>query len=146
MTISACSPRSAVLPRRKMTSLFLSSLLSKVSWQVQIFVLYCSHFMIGWKRLLLADGPRQSINALTLYSFYLSKLNDGPVLKLSKYSDNFITSTLLVVMLFTVLVFVLSMLLLIAAGICYVPLLCYIRGNLKVCYYQSIFDVCANAL
>jgi hypothetical protein len=85
----------------------------------------------SWKRLLLADGPRQSINALTLYSFYLSKLHDGPILKLSKYSDNFITSALLVVMLFTVLVFVLSMLLLIAAGICYVPLLCYIQGNLK---------------
>lgn len=85
----------------------------------------------SWKRLLLADGPRQSINALTLYSFYLSKLHDGPILKLSKYSDNFITSTLLVVMLFTVLVFILSMLLLIAAAICYVPLLCYIQGNLK---------------
>ena len=29
--------------------------------------------VIGWKRLLFADGPRQSINALTLYSFYLSQ-------------------------------------------------------------------------
>ncbi|KAF8528762.1 hypothetical protein BU17DRAFT_37819 [Hysterangium stoloniferum] len=85
----------------------------------------------GWKRLLLADGPRQSINALTLYGFYLSKLHDGPVFKLSKYSDNFITSALIVATLFTVLVFVISLILLIAAGIFYVPLLCYIRGNLK---------------
>jgi len=84
-----------------------------------------------WKRLLLADGPRQSINALTLYSFYLSKLDDGPVLKLSKYSDNFITSALIVVTLFTVTIFIISLLLLITAGIFYVPLLCYIRGNLK---------------
>jgi len=85
----------------------------------------------GWKRLLLADGPRQSINALILYGFYLSKLHDGPVFKLSKYSNNFITSALIVATLFTVLVFAISMILLIAAGICYIPLLCYIRGNLK---------------
>jgi len=85
----------------------------------------------GWKRLLLADGPRQSINALTLYGFYLSKLNQGPVFDLKKYSNNFITSALIVVTLFTVLVFVISLILLIIAGICYVPLLCYIRGNLK---------------
>jgi hypothetical protein len=32
----------------------------------------------------------------------------------------------------TVVVFAGSMLILIMAGICYVPLLCYIRGNLKV--------------
>ncbi|KAF8592682.1 hypothetical protein K439DRAFT_1323543 [Ramaria rubella] len=85
----------------------------------------------GWKRLLLADGPRQSINALTLYGFYLSKLHDGPVFDLKKYSDSFITSALIITTLFTVLVFALSMVLLIAAGICYVPLLCYIQGNLK---------------
>lgn len=88
-------------------------------------------FEIGWKRLLLADGPRQSINALNLYGFYLSKLHDGPVLDLKKYSDNFITSALIVVTIFTVLVFLISMILLITAAICYVPLLCYIRGNLK---------------
>jgi len=85
----------------------------------------------GWKRLLLADGPRQSINALTLYGFYLSKLHEGNVFDLKKYSDNFVTSALIIATLFTVLVFIISMVLLIAAGIFYVPLLCYIQGNLK---------------
>jgi len=93
----------------------------------------------GWKRLLLADGPRQSINALTLYGFYLSKLHEGPVFDLKKYSDNFIPSALIITTLFTVLVFIISMILLIAAGIFYVPLLCYIQGNLKV-FHLSCCD------
>lgn len=35
-------------------------------------------------------------------------------------------------MMFTVIVFAGSVLLLLIAAICYVPLLCYIQGNLKV--------------
>jgi len=90
----------------------------------------------SWKRALFADGPRQTINALTLYSFYLAK-NTGPsqdnrpFYYLPKYSDNFITTALIISVLFAVLVFAGSMLLLLAAGVCYIPLLCYIQGNLK---------------
>lgn len=89
-----------------------------------------------WKRLLLADGPRQTINALTLYSFYLAKSSDGGNWwEISKYitwdSKDMVTDILLVSMAFTVLIFIGSLLLLIAAAILYVPLLCYIRGNLK---------------
>lgn len=87
----------------------------------------------GWKRLLFADGPRQSINALTLYAFYLSKEDDGPFWQVSKYFDgDYITSALTVSTAFTVFVFALSLLMLIIAGICYIPLLCHIQGNLKV--------------
>jgi hypothetical protein len=39
---------------------------------------------------------------------------------------------------FTVVVFAGSLLLLLVAGICYVPLLCYIRGNLKVCCFNLL--------
>jgi hypothetical protein len=90
----------------------------------------------SWKRVLFADGPRQVINALTLYSFYLAVNNPAspdqrPWWTLTKYSDNFITTGLIITLLFTVLVFIGSMLLLLAAGICYIPLLCYIQGNLK---------------
>lgn len=89
-----------------------------------------------WKRLLLADGPRQTINALTLYSFYLAKSSEpGPWWQISKYmqwdSKDMVTDVLLVSMTFTVLIFIGSLLLLIVAAILYVPLLCYIRGNLK---------------
>ncbi|CAE6361232.1 putative vacuolar membrane protein YJR054W OS=Saccharomyces cerevisiae (strain ATCC 204508 / S288c) GN=YJR054W PE=1 SV=1 [Rhizoctonia solani AG-1 IB] len=84
----------------------------------------------GWKRLLLADGPRQSINGLILYSFW--KVNGGSW-NFEDYLDSKdpLTSALFFTMLFTVLVFASSVLLLLVAAVCYVPLLCYIQGNLK---------------
>lgn len=89
----------------------------------------------GWKRLLLADGPRQAINAITLYSFYLSKQDskNNEWDDFSKYfkGRDLIANILMCVMLFTVIVFAASLLLLMVAGVCYVPLLCIIRGNLK---------------
>lgn len=84
-----------------------------------------------WKRLLLADGPRQAINALTLYAIYLSKKDAGPWDDFSKYSPNYVTTLLLISTLFTVIIFAGSLLILLAAAVCYIPLLCYIRGNLK---------------
>ncbi|KAJ1308819.1 hypothetical protein OPQ81_004507 [Rhizoctonia solani] len=84
----------------------------------------------GWKRLLLADGPRQSINALILYSFWsASDQSWDPETYIN--SKDWLTSALFLTMLFTVLVFAGSVLLLITAAVCYVPLLCYIQGNLK---------------
>lgn len=87
-----------------------------------------------WKRLLLADGPRQSINALTLYSFGYA---NGWTTDISAYFDgSVITAMLLFSIVATVLIFAGSLILLIAAAICYIPLLCYIQGNLKeyVCH------------
>jgi len=46
-------------------------------------------------------------------------------------SQSLVTKFLLISILFTVLVFLGSLCLLILAAICYVPLLCYIQGNLK---------------
>lgn len=52
---------------------------------------------------------------------------------MSKYFDgDLITSALTVSTTFTVLVFIISLLSLIVAGICYIPLLAHIQGNLKV--------------
>ncbi|KAK8847653.1 hypothetical protein IAR55_005512 [Kwoniella newhampshirensis] len=88
-----------------------------------------------WKRLLLADGPRQSINALLLYSF--GKANNFQTNDIPAYWDNSaITAMLLFSMIFTVLIFLGSLVLLIVAAVCYIPLLCYIQGNLKeyVCH------------
>ncbi|THH06698.1 hypothetical protein EW145_g3916 [Phellinidium pouzarii] len=86
----------------------------------------------SWKRLLLADGPRQVINALTLYSFYLSQKDNGPFFDLKKYTNgSIVTGALIFSTLSTTLIFAGSALLLLAAGVCYIPLLCYIRGNLK---------------
>jgi hypothetical protein len=92
----------------------------------------------SWKRLLLSDGPRQTINALTLYSIYLAKKNNGPWYDVPKYfaGNSLSTSALTVSTFFTFVIFAGSLLLLIIAGLCYIPLLCYIQGNLKeyVCH------------
>ncbi|EIN10735.1 hypothetical protein PUNSTDRAFT_100476 [Punctularia strigosozonata HHB-11173 SS5] len=92
----------------------------------------------SWKRLLLADAPRQTINALTLYAIYLAKHDKGPWDDFTKYfaGNTFVTTVLTFSMLFTVLICAGSMLMLIIAGVCYVPWLCYIQGNLKeyVCH------------
>jgi len=88
----------------------------------------------SWKRLLLADGPRQAINALTLYAVYkVNSEKPGEWYHPSKYFVETTPSTaaLIVTTFFTVVVFTGSLLLLLAAGICYIPLLCHIRGNLK---------------
>lgn len=97
-------------------------------------------YLLGWKRLFFADGPRQVINAFTLFAIYLAKRNDNtPWFNFKKYfiGNNLITTALTISTLFTVLIFAGSMLLLIVAGICYVPLLCYIKGNLKVRFFCS---------
>ncbi|KAJ7047481.1 hypothetical protein C8F04DRAFT_1058993 [Mycena alexandri] len=86
----------------------------------------------SWKRVLLADGPRQTINALTLYAVWLAKHKDAGWQVQKYFTGNTISTSLLTVTtFFTVCVFIGSLGLLILAGICYIPLLCYIRGNLK---------------
>ncbi|KAF8974195.1 hypothetical protein BDZ97DRAFT_1772341 [Flammula alnicola] len=88
----------------------------------------------SWKRLLLADAPRQTINALTLYAIWLVKhQNPGNWYDISKYfkGNSLSTSALTVSTFFTVVVCAGSLLVLVLAGICYIPLLLHIRGNLK---------------
>lgn len=89
----------------------------------------------SWKALLFADGPRQAINGLILFSF--AKANHFQTSNLSVYwEDSVITLLLLLAMLATLVIFVGSAILLLVAAVCYVPLLCYIQGNLKeyVCH------------
>jgi len=86
----------------------------------------------SWKRVLFADGPRQSINALTLYALWLAKHKEAGWDPRKYFIGNSMSTSLLTVTtFFTVVVFIGSVLLLLVAGICYIPLLCYIRGNLK---------------
>jgi hypothetical protein len=92
-----------------------------------------------WKRLLLADGPRAVINGMTLASYVLARLKTNPKANpwnLSLYfgddvTKDITTNVMLGTMIFTVLIFAGSLILLIIAGILYIPLLCYIQGNLK---------------
>ncbi|TKY84871.1 hypothetical protein EX895_005951 [Sporisorium graminicola] len=83
----------------------------------------------GWKRLLVADGPRQVINFFTLYG--LGSFANWSTNPYDYYEGNIFTGIMILSMLFTVAVFAGSLILLMLAGIAYIPLLCYIKGNLK---------------
>ncbi|BGP28077.1 vacuole protein [Rhodotorula toruloides] len=83
----------------------------------------------GWKRLLLCDAPRQVINAITLWSFGKSQ---QWTTDLSVYfSGSLIKKVALITMSYTVIIFAISAVCLLIASALYVPLLCYIQGNLK---------------
>lgn len=83
----------------------------------------------GWKRLLLADAPRQVVNGITLYSFGKS---ENWTTDLSVYfGGGLLKAGVIITMLFTLIMWACSALLLLVAAVMYVPLLCYIQGNLK---------------
>lgn len=94
----------------------------------------------GWKRLLIADAPRSVINAITLYSFGKS---ENWTTDLSVYfGDGLLKAGVIITMLFTLIMWACSALLLLVAAVMYVPLLCYIQGNLKeyCCHKVSLDD------
>jgi hypothetical protein len=104
---------------------------TKTSDEFAFFVFF---IFKSWKRLLLADSPRQAINALTLYAVWLVKHDKpGSWYYIPKYfkGNSMSTSALTVTSFFSVVMCAGSLFLLIIAGICYVPLLLHIRGNLK---------------
>ena len=85
----------------------------------------------GWKRLLLAEGPRQVLNAITLYS--VAK-NEDFSFDIHVYQQEYTTiqGVVMSIMLLTVSIWALSFIRLLVAGLLYWPLLvCHIRGNLK---------------
>ncbi|KAI1312234.1 hypothetical protein EDD11_003034 [Mortierella claussenii] len=99
---------------------------------------FCFFTFRNWKRLMLADAPRQVINATILYQTFRghglkpgkdsifdwnSVVGSDPNLVFKKIS--------LGAMIFTVFMFALSLLMLLSAVILYIPLVSHIQGNLK---------------
>ncbi|KAF9147278.1 hypothetical protein BG015_011110 [Linnemannia schmuckeri] len=93
----------------------------------------------NWKRLLLADAPRQLINMSILYQVFKDHLHeffqwDRVV---GNEDDDIFKKITLGAMMFTVTVFVFNMLSFIAAVCMYIPLVSHIQGNLKeYCCYK----------
>jgi hypothetical protein len=88
----------------------------------------------GWKRLLLAEAPRQVINVVTLEALVPEwlKIRDGYVsFDNSVLGENWMQRILTGTMAFSVLMFAISFILVCIAAVLYIPLLCHIRGNLK---------------
>jgi hypothetical protein len=88
----------------------------------------------GWKRLLLAEAPRQVINVVTLEALVPEwlKIRHGSLsFDNSVLGESWMQRILTGTMAFSVLVFAISFILVSAAAVLYIPLFCHIRGNLK---------------
>ncbi|KAF9578644.1 hypothetical protein BGW38_005458 [Lunasporangiospora selenospora] len=99
---------------------------------------FCFFTFRNWKRLMLADAPRQVINATILYQTFKKPLDDIGFKGVFDWNlvvgegDKFLLKKIaLGGMIFTVFMFVYSLLQLIAAAILYIPLVSHIQGNLK---------------
>ncbi|KAF9297401.1 hypothetical protein BGZ88_010234 [Linnemannia elongata] len=91
----------------------------------------------NWKRLLLADAPRQLINMTMLYQAFKDHL-DNTFFQWGDYiGHDPLKQIALGAMMFTVTVFIFNMLSFIAAVCMYIPLVSHIQGNLKeYCCYK----------
>lgn len=81
---------------------------------------------------MLADAPRQVINATILYQVFHAHFHEFWNWDFIGTGDQFILKKItLGTMMFTVAMFALSLFMLIIAVILYIPLVSHIRGNLK---------------
>ncbi|KAI8345835.1 hypothetical protein B0O80DRAFT_471614 [Mortierella sp. GBAus27b] len=94
---------------------------------------FCFFTFRNWKRLMLADAPRQVINATILYQTFHAHLDElFNWDKIIGKGDKFLFKKIaLSAMIFTVAMFTISLVKVIVAVIVYIPLVSHIRGNLK---------------
>ncbi|KAK3829253.1 MAG: hypothetical protein J3Q66DRAFT_27115 [Benniella sp.] len=97
---------------------------------------FCFFTFRNWKRLMLADAPRQVINATILYqTFRGHAISFGPkgIFDWDDVvgPDMILKKITLGGMIFTVFMFAFSLIMLLAAVVLYIPLVSHIRGNLK---------------
>lgn len=86
---------------------------------------------IGWKKLLLAEAPRQVINVVTLITIIPNWINSGLDLENDDLGKTTVQRIMTCTMIFSTFVFAISFVLLCAAAVIYIPVLCHIQGNLK---------------
>ncbi|KAF9095685.1 hypothetical protein BGX29_003466 [Mortierella sp. GBA35] len=101
--------------------------------QIDEIAFFCFFTFRGWKRLLFADGPRQVINGIILITV-VNKNRDkqgniNP--NILKYGYGTMPAITMGLMTFTLTLWVISVLLMLAAVVLYIPLVIHIQGNLK---------------
>lgn len=95
--------------------------------------------MIGWKKILLAEAPRQVINIVTLITILPKwiQINDGIIIQSDGLGNTDIQRLMTGTMIFSTVMFAISFIFLCCAAIIYIPVLCHIQGNLKeYCCHQ----------
>lgn len=85
---------------------------------------------------MLADAPRQVINASILYQTFHGKVDWNKPATFFQWNEildspSIVKQITLGAMIFTVIMFAFSLLMLVAAVLMYIPLVSHIQGNLK---------------
>ncbi|ORX53616.1 hypothetical protein DM01DRAFT_1322594 [Hesseltinella vesiculosa] len=113
--------------------------INKSRKRIDSYAFFIFFTLKGWKRLMLAEAPRQIINIVTLQALvpnWIQIDKGGVSLDNTALGHSWVQQLMTISMAFSVLVFAISFFLVAIAGCMYVPLLCHIRGNLKeyVCH------------
>ncbi|GAN01426.1 vacuole protein [Mucor ambiguus] len=113
----------------------LRKIKSSTRWS-DVVIFYVFYTLKGWKRVIVAQGPRQIIAGITVYALLKSAWTDAN--GGFKFSDDWDTygkdwpqRVALVLMCFTCILWILSALSILLAVLLYFPILCQIQGNLK---------------
>ncbi|EPB86202.1 hypothetical protein HMPREF1544_07014 [Mucor circinelloides 1006PhL] len=113
----------------------LQKIKSSTRWS-DVIIFYVFYTLKGWKRVIVAQGPRQIIAGITVYALLKSAWTDAN--GGFKFSDDWDTygkdwpqRVALVLMCFTCILWILSALSILLAVLLYFPILCQIQGNLK---------------
>ncbi|KAI8344844.1 hypothetical protein BC941DRAFT_409801 [Chlamydoabsidia padenii] len=117
----------------------LFQLINKTRKRIDGYAFFVFFTLKGWKRLLLAEAPRQIINIVTLKALVPQwiQINKGTLsLDNTALGHSLVQQLMTCTMAFSTLIFAISFILVCIAGTMYPPLLCHIRGNLKeyVCH------------
>ncbi|KAL1917605.1 uncharacterized protein VTP21DRAFT_3998 [Calcarisporiella thermophila] len=101
--------------------------------RVDEIAFYVFFTLKGWKRLMLAEGPRQIISAVTLWSIIKANIyqRKHSLLSWDTLGESMVQRLSVATMAFTLIVWLVSMVSVLLAFFLYIPLLFHIRGNLK---------------
>ncbi|KAK4511582.1 uncharacterized protein ATC70_012798 [Mucor velutinosus] len=113
----------------------LQKIKSSTRWS-DVVIFYVFYTLKGWKRVIVAQGPRQIIAGITVYALLKSAWTDANGgFKFSSdwntYGKDWPQRVALVLMCFTCILWILSALSILLAVLLYFPILCQIQGNLK---------------
>ncbi|KAI9258603.1 hypothetical protein EDC94DRAFT_521503, partial [Helicostylum pulchrum] len=100
-----------------------------------VIIFYVFYTLKGWKKIIIAQGPRQIIAGFTVYAMLTSALMVDGKFHFSTdwdtYGKDWPQRVALLLMSFTCILWVISAIQIFLAVLLYFPILCHIQGNLK---------------
>ncbi|RCH91533.1 hypothetical protein CU097_007436 [Rhizopus azygosporus] len=112
----------------------LQKIKSSTKWS-DVMIFYVFYTLKGWKKIIVAQGPRQIIAGFTVYALLRSAWTKQGHFQFSvnpdDYGSDWQQRAAFISMSFTCILWIISMLNIGLAVILYFPILCHIQGNLK---------------